>query len=106
MGIRYYEDVVRTMGASTGEFFKLYMLPGVFHCSGGVGPANFDPLSNMIPWVETGRAPDRIVAAQVDGGQVLRSRPLCPYPQIAQYTGKGSVEDAANFRCVAPGRAY
>lgn len=102
MGTGYYEEVARRMGGSTQDFFKLYMLPGVFHCSGGVGPASFDPLTQLIPWVEHGKAPDRIVAAQVDADKVSRTRPLCPYPQAAQYKGQGSVDDEANFRCVAP----
>jgi feruloyl esterase len=100
MGIGYYEAVMNRMGSSTGDFFKLYLMPGVFHCSGGVGPAAFDPLTQVVPWVEHGKAPGRIVATQVEGGKTVRSRPLCAYPQAAQYTGKGSVDDESNFRCV------
>ena len=100
MGVTYYERVAERMGATTNDFFKLYMLPGVFHCSGGVGPATFDPLEQLVPWVEHGKAPDRVAAAQVEGGKVLRTRPLCPYPQTAQYSGLGSLDDEANFRCV------
>jgi len=99
MGVQYYESVLRRMGPSARDFFKLYMLPGVFHCSGGVGPACFDPLARVIPWVEQGQAPGAIVASQVEGGKVLRTRPLCPYPQAAAYQGRGSIDDAANFRC-------
>jgi Tannase and feruloyl esterase len=99
MGIGYYEDVVARMGPSTREFFKLYMLPGVFHCGGGVGPACFDPLAQLIPWVENRKVPERIVASQVESGKVLRTRPLCAYPQAAKYRGQGSVDDAANFSC-------
>ncbi|MBI1787336.1 MAG: tannase/feruloyl esterase family alpha/beta hydrolase [Acidobacteria bacterium] len=102
MGVEYYEDVVRTMGASTRDFFRLYMLPGVFHCGGGVGPACFDPLANLIPWVEREKAPGQIVASRMEGGKALRTRPLCPYPQVAQYQGQGSPDDAANFRCSDP----
>jgi feruloyl esterase len=102
MGVGYYEDVLRQMGPSTREFFKLYMMPGVFHCNGGVGPACFDPLARVISWVEKGKAPEAIVAQQVEGGKVSRTRPLCPYPQAARYQGQGSPDDAANFRCAAP----
>ena len=102
MGVEYYEDVLRRMGASTSSFFKLYMMPGVFHCGGGVGPACFDPLANIIPWVEQGQAPQAIVAAQMEGDKVRRTRPLCPYPQVARYRGSGSVDDAGSFRCTAP----
>jgi feruloyl esterase len=102
MGVDYYESVARRMGGSTRDFFRLYMLPGVFHCSGGVGPACFDPLARVIPWVEKGAAPEAIVALQMDGDKVVRTRPLCPYPEMAQYQGKGSPDDAASFRCAAP----
>jgi tannase/feruloyl esterase len=98
-GVEYYEQVLATMGDSARDFFKLYMMPGVFHCGGGVGPACFDPLAQMIPWVEQGKPPTYIVASQVDHGKTLRTRPLCPYPQVARYQGKGSIDDAANFRC-------
>jgi len=101
-GIEYYQDVLRRMGASTRDFFRLYMMPGVFHCSGGVGPACFDPLAKVIPWVEQGKAPEAITALQLEGGKVLRSRPLCPYPQVARYQGQGSKDDAGNFRCSDP----
>ena len=53
-------------------------------------------------WVEDGVAPDRMVASKVMDGEVTRTRPLCPYPQVARYTGSGSIDDAANFACVAP----
>jgi feruloyl esterase len=87
------------MGAGTNSFFRLYMLPGVFHCSGGVGPACFDPLTQIVPWVEQGQAPERIVAAQIEQGRTIRTRPLCPHPQVAKYSGSGDPNDAANFRC-------
>ncbi|MBL8222641.1 MAG: tannase/feruloyl esterase family alpha/beta hydrolase [Bryobacterales bacterium] len=84
MGIEYYERVKQQMGAGVEEFFKLYMMPGVFHCSGGVGPACYDPLAQMIKWVEQGKAPAAIPAEQRDGQTVVRQRNLCPYPQVAR----------------------
>lgn len=99
MGIEYYEGVQQKLGAGTRDFFRLYMMPGVFHCSGGVGPACFDPLTQIVPWVEKGKAPESIVAQQLEQGRAVRSRPLCPYPQVARYDGKGSKDDAGSFRC-------
>ena len=79
------------------------MEPGAFHCGGGQGPYLFDALSTMVEWVENGKAPDSIVAAHLDvKGNVDRTRPLCPYPQLAKYSGQGSINDAANFRCALP----
>ncbi len=109
--IDYYDDVVRTVAggddASTAlseaqEFVRLFMVPGMGHCRGGPGPDTFDALSALEAWVEEGRAPERIVASKVEGGEVVRTRPLCPYPQVAQWSGAGSTDDAANFRCVTP----
>lgn len=102
MGIEYYERTQAKMGASTVDFFRLFMMPGVFHCSGGVGPACFDPLLQIVPWVEQGKAPERIVAQQIEKGRVARTRPLCPHPQVARYSGTGSRDDESSFRCVAP----
>ena len=102
LGIEYYEQVEKQMGAGVRDFFRLFLMPGVFHCSGGVGPACFDVLEQIIPWVEENRAPDRIIASRLEGGKVLRTRPLCAYPRVARYTGSGGIDDAANFRCVNP----
>ena len=109
--IDYYEEVVRTVGgdgdaagalAETQAFFRLFMAPGMGHCRGGPGPDTFDALSALEAWVEQDRAPARIIASKVEGGEVVRTRPLCPWPQVAQWSGAGSTDDAANFRCVAP----
>jgi feruloyl esterase len=102
MGVRYYERVRETMGASTPDFFRLFMVPGMFHCAGGVGPNPVDPVTPLISWVERGAAPERLAAVQRKGDEVVRSRPLCPHPQVAKYKGSGSVDDAASFTCAAP----
>ena len=101
MGVDYY-DRVEASNQHAQEFARLFMMPGVAHCRGGVGPDQYDAVTAVIDWVEKGRAPDSIVASKVTNGTVVRSRPLCPYPQVARYTGKGSIDDAANFSCVAP----
>jgi feruloyl esterase len=102
MGVDYYEQAVTANGANGDDFMRLFMVPGMTHCSGGTGPDQHDPITAIIDWVETGSAPDRILARQVEDGRVTRSRPLCPYPEVARYDGSGSVDDAANFRCEAP----
>jgi feruloyl esterase len=78
------------------------MVPGMQHCGGGEGPNTFDMMAAIEPWVEQGKAPERIVASHSTAGKVDRTRPLCPYPQVARYSGSGSVDDAANFTCKAP----
>ena len=74
----------------------------MFHCCGGIGTDRLDAMTALINWVENGVAPASITASQVDKGKLLRTRPLCPYPQVARYAGPGSPDDAANFACRAP----
>ena len=102
MGVEYYEQVVEKMGPSTGEFFRLFMVPGMFHCGGGVGTSQFDAASPVVKWVEAGTPPARIEARRVVAAKVVRTRPLCPYPQVARYQGSGSIDEAASFACVKP----
>ncbi len=104
MGVNYYERALAANGPRTPDFFRLFMVPGMAHCGGGVGPDRMDTVSAIVDWVEKGKAPDWIIASKVVGGQVVRTRPLCPYPQVARYKGEGSIDEAANFRCVAPPR--
>jgi feruloyl esterase len=75
------------------------MVPGMAHCGGGEGTSNFDMLSAIEQWVEKGKAPEQVAASRVKEGKVDRTRPLCPYPQTAQYKGTGSTDEAANFAC-------
>jgi Tannase and feruloyl esterase len=102
MGVNYYERAVAKNGPKTTDFFRLFMVPGMAHCAGGVGPDQNDAVTAVVDWVEKGTAPDSIVASKIVDGHVVRSRPLCPYPEVARYRGAGSIDDAANFRCVAP----
>jgi feruloyl esterase len=102
MGVNYYESVVAKNGKDTPEFARLFMIPGMAHCAGGVGPERHDPMTAVIDWVEKGRAPDTLLASKVTDGKVVRTRPLCPYPQVARYKGQGSIDEASNFSCVSP----
>lgn len=102
MGVNYYEQAQAKNGADTRDFFRLFMVPGMGHCGGGIGPDRHDAVTAVINWVEKGVAPDSIRASRVVNNQTVRTRPLCPYPQVARYSGQGSIDDAANFRCVAP----
>jgi feruloyl esterase len=99
--IQYYESVVDTMGgaAKTSGNVRLFLEPGMGHCGGGEGPNVFDKVGAMEQWVEKKQAPERMVASHLTNGKVDRTRPLCPYPQVAQYKGSGSIDDAANFVC-------
>jgi feruloyl esterase len=100
--VLYYESVLDEMGPDQGDWLRLFMVPGMAHCGGGIGPDRHDAVTAIINWVEVGQAPNSMVASKVVDDNVVRSRPLCPYPQVARYTGQGSIDEAANFRCVAP----
>lgn len=110
--IDYFESVVSFMShrhddradalERTQEFFRLFMVPGMQHCSGGPGPNTFDMLTALENWVEKGQAPKRVIASHITAGVVDRTRPLCVYPKVAAYTGTGSTDDAANFKCKNP----
>jgi hypothetical protein len=104
--VRYYERVVRELRGlrRTQEFARLFMAPGVGHCGGGAGPQPQGLFAAVVDWVEHGRAPERILATRALAGGATRSRPLCPYPAVARWTGSGSTDDAANFACAAPRR--
>jgi feruloyl esterase len=99
MGVEYYEKVLETMGASTNGFFRLFLVPGMFHCAGGIGVSTFDAFTPLVNWVERGAAPDSIPGARLVDGKAVRTRPLCPYPQVAVYKGSGSIDEASNFSC-------
>ena len=100
----YYDQVVATMGGRSAvqSFYRLFMVPGMGHCSGGYGPNKFDALKALEAWVEKGAAPDKIVAARVTNGFVDMTRPFCPYPQVARYTGSGFTSVGTNFYCINP----
>jgi feruloyl esterase len=102
--INYYNKVVDTLGGEdkTKDSLRLFMVPGMAHCGGGEGPNTFDTVTALDRWVEKGQAPTQIIASHSTNGVVDRTRPLCPYPQIAKYQGSGSIDEASNFACKAP----
>ncbi len=82
-GVNHYEQTVAKNGPDTPDFFRPFMIPGMGHCRGGIGPDRHDPMIVMINWVEKGQAPVSITASRVVDNQVVRTRPLCPRPQVA-----------------------
>jgi feruloyl esterase len=102
MGVDYYEKAVAANGPDGADFMRLFMIPGMAHCAGGVGPDQYDAVSAVIDWVEHDVTPDSLTARKIVNGNVTRSRPLCPYPQVARYKGQGSTDDAGSFECRLP----
>lgn len=108
--LKYARDAAAHLGQDMGspefqDWFRTILYPNVDHCQGGDGPQpgniNNGPLfAALVRWVEEAEAPDRILATLTDAtGAVVRTRPVCVYPQTARYLGSGSIDDAANFRC-------
>lgn len=124
MSVNYFESVLNFMGEdAASEFYKLYMVPGMFHCSGGVAcwdanttvPPSTTPAINpnsnqlkffaaVVDWVEHGKAPYTFIGTRLATatGLTARTRPLCPYPAVERYLGSGNIDDAKNFVCVVP----
>jgi hypothetical protein len=107
MSINYYETVLQTIGDNnTMEFYELYLVPGMGHCGGGVSnnASTVDWFTPLVDWVEKGIAPKTLIGSRSVSGTVVRSRPQCPYPAFERFVGKpgDSIDDAANFVCVAP----
>jgi len=102
--VEFYNSVVNLDGdgQKASNWIRLFMVPGMAHCSGGEGPDTFDKIGVLEQWVEHGIPPSRIVATHYTEGQVDRQRPLCPYPQVARYNGTGKIDDASSFTCSAP----
>ncbi len=102
--IDYYNSVAKKAGgvAKLDQNVRLFMAPGMAHCNGGDGPNSFDAVTLLEQWVEQSKAPDKMIATHATAGKTDRSRPLCPYPQTAVYSGSGDTNDAANFSCKVP----
>jgi feruloyl esterase len=104
--VNYYEAVNKKLGGKSDDWMRLFLMPGVGHCGGGVGPDQADFLGALDRWREKGEAPAQITATKSAGRgagpATPMSRPLCPFPQVARYSGSGSTNDAANFKCAAP----
>jgi feruloyl esterase len=109
--IEFYEAVAASEANAQGrnsmdisDWARLFMIPGMAHCSGGEGPDQFDKMDTIQQWVEQGKPPDQIIASHVSQGQVDRTRSLCPYPRVAEYKGSGTIDSASNFACHLPQR--
>lgn len=98
--VGYYKKLAAANSGNASGFARLFLIPGMAHCSGGPATDSFDALTAIQNWVEKGTAPDSIVAkAGATTPWPGRTRPLCPYPKVAVYRGVGSMEAASSFFC-------
>lgn len=103
ISVKYYKSVLDFMGKNNvKDFYKLYLVPGMFHCGGGVGCSTTDFFTPLQNWVEQGVEPQSVIGTSTPTAYLpnTRTRPICPYPQVARYLGIGSIDDAVNFTCV------
>jgi pimeloyl-ACP methyl ester carboxylesterase len=100
--VDYFERVRAANGGArrVDDSIRLFLAPGVGHCGGGDGPAPVGVFDAVVNWVEKGTAPQTLQASRKKPDGTALTRPLCPYPATAKWTGKGSADEAANFRCV------
>jgi feruloyl esterase len=110
--VAYLEGLRASNGGDASDFARLYLIPGMNHCSGGPATDQFDMLTPLVNWVEHGQAPDSVLASargasnpagtNADlpaGWSATRTRPLCSYPKVARYNGSGSLDLASSFTC-------
>ncbi|MDH2434999.1 tannase/feruloyl esterase family alpha/beta hydrolase [Pokkaliibacter sp. MBI-7] len=109
--VHWYQALSRNHGKATADSVRLFLIPGMNHTRYGPATDQFDMLDAIVAWVEQGKAPQRVIASARGQGSLSpnteipadwsaqRSRPLCPYPQLARYDGKGDPEQAASFLC-------
>jgi hypothetical protein len=110
--VAWWNRVNESQGGKAADFARYFPVPGMAHCSAGPAADQFDALTPLVNWVEDGQAPARITATARGAGNAgganaelpkdwsaARTRPLCPYPQVATYSGQGSLEDANTFVC-------
>jgi Tannase and feruloyl esterase len=119
---QYYEQVAKANGGleKTQDFYRLFMVPGMMHCGGGIGASNFGGVGQQIPpvrdaahdlqtamenWVERGTPPTQFIGTKFTDNQaatrtVQYTRPVCLYPAVPRYKGTGDPNDGANFACV------
>ena len=100
--IRWFKSVDAREAGQASDFLRLFVIPGMNHCAGGVATDRFDMLTPLEDWVERGIAPASVPAEASNPGYfgvTRRSRPLCPYPQYAHYNGSGDINAASSFAC-------
>ncbi len=102
----FYTSAQSVLGANMSDSVRLFMVPGMHHCTGGPGPNTFDMLPAVRSWVEQGTAPDAIIATHYQNNNpnnpVQRTMPLCSWPELPTYNGSGSYMLASSWSCVAP----
>jgi hypothetical protein len=97
--VNFYDKLTTRLGPKkAAESARLFMIPGMGHCAGGDAPFVFDAISTLDTWVDTNRAPERIVVSNPPNAPA-RTRPLCPWPQQAVFSGEGSTDEEKNFTC-------
>ncbi len=94
--VQHYEEAMKK-NSDLSSTVRLFLLPGMLHCDGGIGPDQADWVSLIQDWVEKNRAPERVITSKTEKGKTVMTRPVYPYPKKAVYNGSGDPNDAKNF---------
>ncbi|QIL88575.1 tannase/feruloyl esterase family alpha/beta hydrolase [Microbulbifer sp. SH-1] len=107
--VNYFDAIHHSVGEKARDHVKLFMVPGMMHCAGGVGATSFDMFDHLVDWVENGQSPERVIALETDPPsffglvrpdvEVISTHPLCPWPEVAIYDNEGDTSDAGSYSC-------
>jgi feruloyl esterase len=98
--LAWFREVDRIEHGQAARFVRVFPVPGMAHCGGGPATDQFDSFGALVAWVEKSQVPGQIAAKAGPGSPWPgRTRPLCPYPKVARYSGSGSIEEASSFQC-------
>jgi feruloyl esterase len=98
--IDWWNELNKANSGNAASFTRLFAVPGMNHCSGGPALDQWDAFGALVKWVEQNSPPDSIISKGRPGTPwANRTRPLCPYPKYAHYSGSGNMEDASSFVC-------
>lgn len=95
--IEHYEALGK-VDPAIGDYVRLFLLPGVLHCSSGPGPDKADWIGLLRDWVENNKAPERVIMSKVRNGKIEMTRPVFPYPRKAIYDGSGDPHLESSFK--------
>ncbi len=103
----YYAELQKRFGAGKlAEHVAMYFLPGVQHCGGGEGCDSFSKLDAISAWVTSGKPPAWIHSSRIEHGNIMKTHPVCRYPQVAKYKGSGDAGNEANWICADASSGY
>jgi len=109
-----YENAAKRHGqAKIDKTVRYYITPNAGHGSAGLSATTSKPLPRYMDlvgylenWVEKGMPPPDTIPQTLKETMppytLIRSRPLCRYPNYARYKGSGDPDKMESYTCAAP----